>query len=135
MSKARLVITAITVQGMSYRQVAKRYGVSKSWAHKLPKRFLVEGGAGLEENSKAPHTSPRRTPEEVKRRIVGLRQELTEAGVDAGTHTIRAHLARDGLRVSATTGLADPDRSRRYHSPAVETPPLVLPILHSRAAR
>jgi transposase InsO family protein len=103
MSIARLIITAITVQGMSYRQVAKRYGVSKSWAHKLHQRFLTDGDAALEQRSKTPHTSPRRTPDEVRRRIVDLRRELTEAGFDAGAHTISAHLVRDGIHVSSTT--------------------------------
>lgn len=103
MSKARLIITAITVQGLSYRQVAKRYGVSKSWAHKLHQRFLADGDAGLEQKSKAPHTSPQRTPDEVRRRIVDLRQELTKAGFDAGAHTIATHLARDNIAVSVTT--------------------------------
>jgi transposase InsO family protein len=103
MSKARLIITAITVQGMSYRQVAKRYGVSKSWAHKLHQRFLLYGEAGLEEKPKTPHTSPTRTPDSVRQKVLTLREELTDAGFDAGAHTIAAHLARDQVHISVST--------------------------------
>ena len=62
MPKAHVIITAITVQGLSYRQVAIQYGISKTWAHQLHKRWLAHGEAGLIPTSKRPHTSPRALP-------------------------------------------------------------------------
>jgi hypothetical protein len=40
MNKAYLTITALTLQGLSYRQAAHQYRVSKSWVHKICKRSL-----------------------------------------------------------------------------------------------
>ena len=43
MGKNHVIILAITQQKLSYRQAAKQYGVSKSWVHKIHKRYLHEG--------------------------------------------------------------------------------------------
>jgi transposase len=43
MNKAQLIITAITLQGLSYRQAAHQFGGPKSWAHKIHHRWLEEG--------------------------------------------------------------------------------------------
>lgn len=103
MSKAHLIITAITVQGLSYRQVAKRYGVSKSWAHTLHQRYLAEGDKAFEPRSSRPHHSPTTTPEPVRQRIIELRHTLTTKGFDAGAHTIAYHLTQDNIHISPTT--------------------------------
>jgi transposase len=47
MNKAHLIITAINVQGISYRQAAHQFGVSKSWVHKIHRRWLEEGDAAF----------------------------------------------------------------------------------------
>ena len=39
MSLARLVITAVTVEGRSKSEVARDYGVSRVWVQKLVHRF------------------------------------------------------------------------------------------------
>ena len=39
MSMARLVITAVTVEGRSKSVVARDYGISRVWVQKLVKRF------------------------------------------------------------------------------------------------
>jgi len=41
-SKARLVITAVLVEGRSQSQVARDYGVSQSWISRLIKRYTLE---------------------------------------------------------------------------------------------
>ncbi|MEY4996888.1 MAG: hypothetical protein RLY59_292 [Actinomycetota bacterium] len=103
MGKNHVIIIAITQQGLSYRQVAKQYGVSKSWAHTLHQRFLAEGRDGLTPHSKRPHTSPRQTPPEIITRILEMREHLTTTGLDAGPHTIAEHLARENITVSPIT--------------------------------
>lgn len=103
MHRNQLLITALTVQGLSYREVARTYGVSKSWVHELHQRYLTEGDAGLMPRSRAPRTSPNRTPDEVRARILHLRHELTTGGSDAGPDTIHTYLAREGITVSRAT--------------------------------
>nr|WP_240638916.1 helix-turn-helix domain-containing protein [Microbacterium sp. ABRD28] len=58
-----MLIKAVTVQGLSYRQVATRYGVSKSLVHKLHHRWLTEGEAAFDPQSRRPRSSPNRTPQ------------------------------------------------------------------------
>ncbi len=58
MSKARLVITAITLEKRPVGQVVVEYGVSRSWVHGLLARYLAEGQAAFEARSPAVHTSP-----------------------------------------------------------------------------
>ncbi len=103
MSKAHLIITAITLQGLSYRQVAKRYGVSKSWAHKIHQRYLAEGDHALEPRSRRPQHSPTATPDHIRARIIELRHTLSKQGFDAGAHTIAYHLTQENIHVSPTT--------------------------------
>lgn len=103
MGKNHVIILAITEQGLSYRQAAKQYGVSKSWVHKIHKRFLAEGTDAYRPQSRKPHTSPRRTPEDIRKRVLELRQELATAGHDCGPHTLAEHLAREHIRLGTTT--------------------------------
>ena len=103
MAKYEVLIKAVTVQGLSYRQVAARYGVSKSLVHKLHHRWLTEGGAAFEPQSRRPHSTPNRTPQIVRDRIVALRDELVADGLDAGADTITEMLAREGVTTSRAT--------------------------------
>ena len=92
MSKARLVITAVLIEGRSQSQVARDYGVSQSWISRLIARYTLEGDAAFEPRSRRPHTSPTRLPQTTIDLIVALRTELTGKGLDAGPHTIAWHL-------------------------------------------
>ncbi|MGW4424933.1 IS481 family transposase [Streptosporangium sp. NPDC004631] len=92
MSKARVVITAVVVEGRSQTDVARSYGVSKSWVSKLVTRYRAEGEAAFEPRSRRPRTSPAAIPAETVELIVRLRKELTGQGLDAGPDTIAWHL-------------------------------------------
>ena len=92
MSKARLVITAVLIEGRSQSQVARDYGVSQSWISRLIARYTREGDAAFEPRSRRPHTSPTRLPQATIDLIIALRTELTGKGLDAGPHTIAWHL-------------------------------------------
>ena len=48
MSMARLVITAVTMEGRSKSEVARDYGVSRVWVQKLVRRFYSEGEVAFE---------------------------------------------------------------------------------------
>jgi hypothetical protein len=75
-SKARLVITAVVVEGRSQSEVARAYGVSQSWISRLVKRYRLEGDAAFIPHSRRPHTSPSRLPQPTIDLIVLLREKL-----------------------------------------------------------
>jgi transposase len=45
MSKARLVITAVTIEKRPVSKVARSYGVARSWIYALLARYQAEGEA------------------------------------------------------------------------------------------
>lgn len=92
MSLARVVVTAVIVEGRSKTQVAKDYGVARSWVYELLKRFEAEGEAAFEPRSRRPRSNPRATSGEIEERILFWRKDLAEQGHDAGAHTIAYHL-------------------------------------------
>jgi transposase InsO family protein len=125
MSKARLVLTALFVDRQTPAEVARRYGVHRSWVYRLKARYRAEGEAALEPRSRRPKRSPAATPAATIELIVRLRKELAEAGLDAGPDTIVWHLAhRHGVHVSAATvarhltraGLVTPQPHKRPRS-------------------
>ena len=92
MSKARLVITAVVVEGRSRAETARVYGVCKGWVSKLLARYRAEGTAAFEPRSRRPLTSPTAIDAQVVELIVAVRKNLVERGLDAGPDTIRWHL-------------------------------------------
>ena len=92
MSKARLIITAVILEGRSQADVARYNNVSKSWVSKLITRYNNEGSQAFEPRSRKPHTTPTKTPPDVIELILELRKHLTTAGLDAGPDTITWHL-------------------------------------------
>ena len=104
MSMARVVITAVVLEGRSKSEVARDYGVSRRWVQILVARYLAEGEAAFEPRPRRPHTSPRRTSQAAEDAIVALRKDLAEAGHDAGAETIAWHLRQQaGSSPSAAT--------------------------------
>ena len=92
MSKARVVITAVVIEGRSQAEVARAYGVSKGWVSKLVTRYRAEGEAAFEPRSRRPRTSPGAIEADTVELIVRLRKELAGQGLDAGPDTIAWHL-------------------------------------------
>lgn len=104
MSKARLVITAVVVEGRSVEQVSASYGVARSWIYELLTRYRAEGEAVFQPRSRRPHHQPAAIPAATAELIIQLRHQLTRQGLDAGAHTIAWHLAEHHqLQVSAAT--------------------------------
>jgi transposase InsO family protein len=101
MSLARLVVTAVRVEGRSKSEVARDYQVSRRWVHELVRRYDQHGEAGLVPRSRRPRTSPQRTPQALADEIVELRKTLADQGLDAGAHTIAYHLAQRHGRAPA----------------------------------
>jgi transposase InsO family protein len=125
MSKARLVITAVVVEGRSPSEVAHSYGVARSWVYALVARYRAEGDTAFEPRSRRPKTTPNATDPDTLELIVRLRAELTAAGLDAGADTIRWHLEHHHQRVVHPTtiwrhlhrrGLIEPEPKKRPRS-------------------
>jgi transposase len=124
MSKARLVITAVVVEGRSQSEVAREYGVSQPWVSRLVARYRAEGEAAYLPRSRRPHASPTATDTAVVDRILQLRKQLTEQGLDAGPQTLVWHLQQEHVSVSPATisrvltrhGAVIPDPSKRSKS-------------------
>jgi transposase InsO family protein len=91
-SKARLVITAVVLEGRSPSEVARSYGVARSWVYALVARYRAEGDTAFEPRSRRPRTRPDATSPAVTELVVELRHRLTKEGLDAGADTIQWHL-------------------------------------------
>lgn len=125
MSKAKLVITAVVVEGRTQAEVAAVYGVSKGWVSKLLARYRAEGEAAFEPRSRRPKTSPQALDPATVELIVRLRKQLAEQGMDAGADTISWHLQHHhDIAVSRATvarhlashGLVAPEPKKRPRS-------------------
>jgi transposase InsO family protein len=125
MSKARLVITAVTVEKRPVSEVARAYGVARSWIYALLARYEAEGEAAFEPRSRRPKTSPTAISEGTVGLILRLRKELSGDGLDAGPHTIAWHLRHHHqVKVSPATisryltrhGLVVPEPKKRPKS-------------------
>jgi transposase InsO family protein len=124
-SKARLVLTALVVEKRPVAEVAREYGVSRSWLYELLARHRSEGEAAYQPRSRRPNTSPTATPSTTVDLILTLRKQLTEAGHDAGAETIAWHLEHEHHtlvsratvhRVLARHGHVTPDPKKRPKS-------------------
>ncbi|MDP9021010.1 MAG: DDE-type integrase/transposase/recombinase, partial [Actinomycetota bacterium] len=100
---ARLVVTAVLVEGRNKSEVARDYGVSRRWVITLVQRFLAEGEAALVPHSRRPIHSPQRASDAVENEIVVLRKELDQLGHDSGAQTIAFHLEQ---RLGASPSVA-----------------------------
>ena len=125
MSKARLVITAVTVEKRPVSEVARAYGVARSWIYTLLARYQADGEAAFEPRSRRPKTSPNAIGDATAGLIIELRKELAGQGLDAGPDTIAWHLEHHHqVRVSAATvarylaraGLVVPEPRKRPRS-------------------
>jgi transposase InsO family protein len=125
MSKARLVITALVVEGQTPAEVARRYGVHRAWVYKLKARYDADGEAAFEPRSRRPKTSPRATPAATVELVLALRKQLTEQGLDAGADTIGWHLQHHHQvslsratihRIVTRAGAVVPDPGKRPRS-------------------
>ena len=93
MAKARYLVEAHLLEGRSVAELAAAHGVHRSWIYKLLARYREGGYEALEPRSRAPRSSPNKTPEEVVRAVVSLREQLLSQGHDCGAETIAYHLA------------------------------------------
>ncbi len=104
------------------RALCRRFGITPTVGYKWLQRYTAEGAAGLEDRSRRPQHSPKRTSAEVTARLVALRQEhpawgarklrrrLADLGVEdlPAPSTITEILRREGLLVAPAEGPRGP---------------------------
>lgn len=125
MSKHRVAVLKVVSAQLSVTAAAAEYGISRGHLHRLLGRYREGGLDDLEPRSRRPHTSPQRSADAIRERIVALRVELTATGLDAGPMTIAWHLGHEGLAVPSTStirrilhaaGLVVPEPHKRPRS-------------------
>src|SRR5947208_138931 len=95
MSVRRLIVE-VDVEGLNVRRFCRDHGVSTWVFYDLRRRYARAGDVVLATPSRAPPRVANRSSSEVEDLIVGLRKELTDAGLDAGPATIHWHLQTRG---------------------------------------
>jgi transposase InsO family protein len=104
-----LLVGRVQTEGWSRREAATAFGLSVRTAAKWLRRFRKEGMAGLQERSSRPHSSPRRTSETLRMRVLELRRKrLTGREISETIGLPRATVSRV-LRQSGMGRLRSPE--------------------------
>lgn len=106
MSKAKLVITAITRLGLTQAEAAQQYGVSQPTVSRWMARYRAEGEAAFEPRSRRPSSNPRAISDDVIEAVTAERDRLVASGHDAGPDTIAWHLQRAGITAPSRATIA-----------------------------
>lgn len=97
-------LAAAIDDGESVAGAARRYGVSRRWAHKIKRRWDADGDSGLLPRSRAAHTIAR-ADAVLASRIVELRKQPEKDGPDAGAESIAARPEREGVGPPANSAI------------------------------
>jgi transposase InsO family protein/transposase len=118
LNKRRLLVGRVIDEGWTLSEAAAAAEVSVRTAGKWVRRFRVEAEAGLLDRSSAPHSQPRRTPEDRVQAIAALRRlrftgpEIAEC-LGMALSTVSGILTRIGLGRLGRLGLEPAHRYER----------------------
>lgn len=122
--RARLRLARLIVEdGWRPSEAAKMFMVSVPTARKWAARFRAEGPGGMVDRSSRPRSCPHRTPELVKRQIVGLRWRQCLGPVQIGGRlgvppsTVHAVLVRCRMNRRRHVDRVTGEPIRRYEHP------------------
>ena len=73
MKEKRSFIDAMLKQSKPFRELCREYGISEKTGYKWRKRFLEQGYAGLEEESRAPQKHPNTIDGDTAAELIALR--------------------------------------------------------------
>jgi transposase InsO family protein len=91
----RLAVAQVDAASIKVSAFCRLHGISRPQFYEIRRRFEAEGVAGLEPRSRAPKRTANKTPVEIEDRIVTIRKQLCEMGVDAGPVTIHGWLVAE----------------------------------------
>lgn len=94
--KNEVMVLAVVEGGLSVADAAVRFGVSKRWLRVLLARYREHGIEAVVPRSRAPRTSPTRVDDTTRARILQWRDELINAGLDAGAESILDRMSTAG---------------------------------------
>lgn len=110
-------------RGEKLAELCREYGISRKTGEKFKKRFKDHGVAGLEDQSRAPHVIPHKTPPELVELIVAERKRHPTWGPRKIKETLERKLKRP-FPAPSTIGdilaehqLIAPRKYRRRHAP------------------
>jgi len=103
MSKHRVIVLSVVNNQLTVTEAAARYGLSRQRIYQLLSRYREGGIEAVEPRSHRPKSNPRATSALVRERIVELRLELMQSGLDAGPVSIASHLELEGHRPPSTS--------------------------------
>ena len=103
MSSARVAVLKVASGESTVTDAAAEHGLSRRHLHRLLARYRDGGLDALEPRSRRPKTTPNAAPDDVRKRVIELRTQLSADGLDAGPVTIAWHLEREGLRALSTS--------------------------------
>ena len=86
-------------RGECMSSLCREFGITRPTGYLWQKRFGGRGVAGMEESSRRPHASPRRTAYAIEARIVALRRQRP----DWGARKLAVLLEREGVRLPVIT--------------------------------
>lgn len=114
--------------GESIVWLAEAYGVSRKTIYKWIKRHAAEGAAGLQNRSRAPHSSPQQLSEEMVARVIQARKrwgwgprKLVVKLAQAAGNQEKVPAASTIAELLRSKGLSHP-RRRRMRTPLYEPP-------------
>jgi|SRR5271156_1622988 len=103
MDRKKEFVRLALVEGANRRELCRRFGASATLGYRLLGRYLAEGEAGLEERSRRPLVSPRRTCAEIEAAVLAVRAEHPVWG----GRKIAAVLKRQGLAAPSPSTVTD----------------------------
>jgi transposase InsO family protein len=80
MSERIAFVRAWEADVFTMKELCAHFGVSRKTGYKWVQRFVAEGFGGLEDRSRAPHSCPHRTAEELETEIIEMRRRRPRWG-------------------------------------------------------
>jgi len=96
--RVRFVVAA-SRQEKSMVALCQEFGISRPVGYEWLRRYRQGGVGAIAEHSRRPQQSPRRTPEALEQRVLGLRQRYP----DWGARKLRVLLQREGIELARNT--------------------------------
>lgn len=119
MSQRKEFIQRASRTGRNMNQLCEEYGISRKTGYKWLGRYEEEGVMGLEDRSRRPHHSPKRTPSETEQLVLKARQQFPEWGGRKLGKVLRNMGCQDIPSASTITailyrnGCIDPEESKK----------------------